>query len=421
MTSPHDSLVRNSRRDLLRFVLASPLLAATRELWAPRPLLARALTNQATPQEQQELIAEAADAINVFDFEPVAKSNLSAAHYDYLSMGVERELTLEANRDGFARFQLRARRLIDVSKLQTSTRLLGEDLSSPIVLAPVRSQKAFHPAGEIAVARAARPGDHLQILSLGSSVPLEEVVKARGEPVWSQLFTPSLWPITARRVEQAERAGCRTIVLTVDHVGAAGRDQIERYRRRDNPDCQQCHESGLRSLVGKVLSHFNALDWDYVKRIRDATSMNLVLKGILTAEDAALCVENGMDGMIVSNHGGRVVDTGLSTIEALPEVVAAVGGRLPVLIDSGFRRGSDFFKALALGASAVCIGRPYLWGLAAFGQEGVETVLAILRRELEDNMRQMGTPTIDSITGASVQTSAAVDLNLDPDRLRYAP
>ena len=150
------------------------------------------------------------------------------------------------------------------------------------------------------------------------------------------------------------------------------------------------------------------LDWGVVDRIRAGTSMKLVVKGILTHEDASLCVDHGVDGLIVSNHGGRTEDSGRSTIEALPEIVEAVAGRVPILIDSGFRRGSDVFKALALGASAVCVGRPYLWGLAAFGQEGVEAVLALLRRELEIIMKQMGTPTVESITPAHVRPTACV-------------
>jgi isopentenyl diphosphate isomerase/L-lactate dehydrogenase-like FMN-dependent dehydrogenase len=159
--------------------------------------------------------------------------------------------------------------------------------------------------------------------------------------------------------------------------------------------------------LADTVSDALVLDWDYVDRIRDATSMNLVIKGILTHEDAGLCVEHGVDGIVVSNHGGRTEDSGLSTIEALPEIVAAVDGRMPVLIDSGFRRGTDIFKALAIGASAVCVGRPYLWGLAAFGQEGVEAVLAILRREFEVIMKQMGTPTLPSITSAHVRPDSA--------------
>ena len=147
------------------------------------------------------------------------------------------------------------------------------------------------------------------------------------------------------------------------------------------------------------------LDWDYVDRIRDATSMRLLIKGILTAEDAALCVEHGVDGIVVSNHGGRAEDSGLSTIEVLPEIVRAVGGRIPVLIDSGFRRGTDVVKALALGASAVCVGRPYLWGLAAFGQVGVEAALDLLQAELEATMRQIGAPSVDGISACLLYTS----------------
>ena len=161
--------------------------------------------------------------------------------------------------------------------------------------------------------------------------------------------------------------------------------------------------SPIASAASSTLAGFSVLDWNYVDRIRDATSMKLLIKGILTHEDASLCVEHGVDGIIVTNHGGRVVDSGLSTIEVLPEIARSVGGRFPIPIDSGFRRGSDFFKALALGASAVCVGRPYLWGLAAFGQEGVEAVLDMLRRELEAMLRQMGTPTSAAITPAHVQ------------------
>jgi isopentenyl diphosphate isomerase/L-lactate dehydrogenase-like FMN-dependent dehydrogenase len=171
----------------------------------------------------------------------------------------------------------------------------------------------------------------------------------------------------------------------------------------------QCHGTNVSAHVGRLLTAFGqdpleiasdalTLDWDYVDRIRDATSMKLVLKGILTHEDASLCLEHGVDGIIVSNHGARQIDNPRSTIEVLPEIMRAVGGRIPVMIDSGFRRGTDVFMALALGADAVCVGRPYLWGLAAFGEPGVEGVLRVLRRELETAMRHMGTPTVAAIT-----------------------
>jgi isopentenyl diphosphate isomerase/L-lactate dehydrogenase-like FMN-dependent dehydrogenase len=358
----------------------------------------------------------------VFDFEPVAERNLSPAHYTYLSMGVQHEVTLRANRSAFDDFKLRPRRLVDVRDLDTTTEILGTRLSCPIILAPVGAQKAFHPEGELAVARAARSLDHLQILSTGTSTPIEDVVAARGAPIWFQLYTADLFPVTRMQLSEAEEAGCPAVVLTVDMVATAfgqNRDRIRRYRRAENPECQSCHQSVVDDVVrgavkladsvgfdlGGRLDNLMILDWDYVDRIRDATSMKLLLKGILTREDAALCLEHGIDGIVVSNHGGRAEDSGLSTIEALGPIVEEVGGRVPVLVDSGFRRGTDIFKALALGADAVCVGRPYLWGLAAFGQEGVEAVLGILRSELETTMKGMGTPDLASITPAHVLTS----------------
>lgn len=413
-----------SRRALLRFLLGSPLLFASRRASAFEPLLA-ALA-QAGPGEGKgagALLESAGDAVDVFDFEAVARHNLSPAHYTFLSMGVHDEATLKANREGFAKLQLRPRRLVDVRDIDTSREVLGARLSCPIILAPAGSQKAFHPEAEIAVARAARRQDHLQILSLGSSSELSDVVEARGAPVWFQIYTPRFWPATRWFLKRAEEGGCPAVVLTVDLAGAPfgqNRDAIRRFHRADNPDCQGCHSStGERLLRGAgaaagalgfdlddALADLMVLDWDYVDRVRDATSLKLVIKGILTGEDAKLCVEHGVDALIVSNHGGRAEDSGLSTIEVLPEVARAVAGRIPILIDSGFRRGEDVFKALALGASAVCVGRPYLWGLAAFGQEGVEAVLAILRRELETIMKQMGTPTLAAITPEHVRGAA---------------
>jgi isopentenyl diphosphate isomerase/L-lactate dehydrogenase-like FMN-dependent dehydrogenase len=393
----------HSRRSFLRFLLGSPLLLAS-------PGLIRAA--KADPDVQQELIAAAADALNVFDFQAVARRNLSQAHYTYLSMGVEDEVTLRANRTAFAGLQLRPRRLIDVRDVDTSVKLLGSRLSCPILLAPIGSQRTYHAAGELAVARAARRRDHLPILSMGSSVPIEEVAAAHGSSVWAQIYANRNWWVTRHFLREAEVTGCPVVVLTVDIVGLPTmRERIERFRRDDNPECRSCHDSiggrllrgaaGAAEAVGldlmKMAADSMTLDWDLVDRIRDATSMKLVIKGILTHEDARLCVEHGLDGIIVSNHGGRAEDNGLTTIEVLPEVVRAVDGRIAVMIDSGFRRGTDVFKALALGASAVCIGRPYVWGLAAFAQEGVEAVLSLLRRELETIMRQMGTRDLGSI------------------------
>jgi len=411
------------RRAFLRFVAGSPLLfssacGADRDPW-------RGPTGaEPAADSDGDLVAAAADAINVFDFEPVAKRNLSAAHYTFLSMGIQDEFTLRANREAFGMFQLRPRRLVDVRDLDTSTEILGTELSCPIALAPASAQRAFNPEGELAVARAARRQDHLQILSTGTSTPIEEVVEARGAPIWFQLYTPDVWLVTRHQLREAEAAGCPVVVLTVDQIGLGrNRDALHRYHRLDNLACQPCHDSFSTSVQRSlydlgidprdVIQDAMILDWDTVDRIRDGTSMKLVIKGVLTAEDAQLSVEHGVDGIVVSNHGGRAEDSGLATIEVLPEIAAAVGGRIPILVDSGFRRGTDVFKALALGASAVCVGRPYLWGLAAFGQEGVEAVLAILRRELETIMTEMGTRDLKSITPDRVRRAAAPECSSD--------
>jgi 4-hydroxymandelate oxidase len=215
-------------------------------------------------------------------------------------------------------------------------------------------------------------------------------------------------------VKRAEATGSPVLVFTVDIHEDSNRETIVRARRVDNRDCSVCHEKGFAGYLHQS-PMFNGLDiskarvlydpsltWDFVKRLKDATKMKLILKGIVTREDAQLAVEHGADGIVVSNHGGRAEESMRSTIECLPEVVDAVKGRVPVLIDGGIRRGTDVFKALALGATAVGIGRPYAWGLAAFGQPGVEAVLAIMRRELETIMRQAGTPSVAGITKAFV-------------------
>src|ERR1039457_6544111 len=276
--------------------------------------------------------------------------------------------------------------------------------------------KAFHPEGEVAVARAAAKKHHLQILSTVASSSVEEVTAARGAPVWQQLYPTNDWAVTRAIIKRAEAAGSPVLVFTVDLHENSNRETIARARSVDDRDCSVCHESsfgayahtkpmldGVDPSKARALYPSN-LTWDFVKRLKDATKMKLILKGIVTREDAQLAVEHGADGMVVSNHGGRAEESLRPTIECLPEVVEAVKGKVPVLIDGGIRRGTDVFKALALGATAVGIGRPYAWGLAAFGQPGVEAVLAIMRRELETIMRQAGTPSVAGITKAFVTT-----------------
>ena len=372
-------------------------LAASPAFYAANTAFGQDLPANYSPQA----VSAASEAINVFDLHEVAKLTLMPGHYTYMALGTDSGGTLRANREGFEQFKLRVRRLVDGSNIDTSIELFNEQYPLPILIAPCGAQRAFHPEGELAVARAARSRGVEQILSTVSSSTIEDVNEARGRPVWFQLYTSPDWDETQERVKRAENAGCPVLALTVD-LPASNRELLARHRRDTNPECQACHaaDAGVippLPMVGSGQISTSFLNWDYVDRLRDSTSMKLLLKGIVTAEDANLAVDHGVDGIIVSNHGGRSEDSGRGTIECLPEVVEAVNGRVPVIIDSGFRRGTDIFKALAIGADAIAIGKPYLWGLGSFGQAGVETVLDILARELEIVMRQAGTPRIADI------------------------
>ena len=381
------------RRRFLAYLAGSPLLGLAGPAWLAERL-------EAAEAPRSPLIASPAEALNVFDFEAAARDKLSPAHYGYLASGVDDDATLRANREGFARWQIRPRRLVDVARVDTSLELFGTTWKSPIVLAPAGSHKAFHADGEIAVARAAGARGQLQILSTGTTTPVEDVRAAHGGPIWFQLYPTNRWTIAQALIRRAERAGCPVLVLTVDLPAGRNAETASRLARADPRSCASCHTpatyfqrrpmfDGL-DMTGVVGLSSPRLTWDVVRRIRDTTAMKLVIKGLETREDAELALRHGVDGLIVSNHGGRAEESGRSTIECLPEIVDAVGGRIPVLIDGGFRRGTDVFKALALGARAICIGRPYLWGLAAFGQPGVDRVLQILDREFELMLRHAG-------------------------------
>jgi isopentenyl diphosphate isomerase/L-lactate dehydrogenase-like FMN-dependent dehydrogenase len=393
------------RRRFLKFLLASPFVAQFSEI-------VEAL------QQPDDVIAAPEKALNVFEFEKVAQRKLPPAHFGYIATGVDDDATLRANREAFTRYAIRPRRLRDVHTVDTSVELFGVKWDSPIVIAPAGSQKGFHPEGELAVARAAFAKKHLQILSTVSSTPVEEVIKARQAPVWFQLYPTDQWEVTRGLVKRAEAAGCPVLVLTVDLQGGSNRESLALAMRRDTRKCEVCHQgdvfTNLKTYVERK-PNFRGLDvsgvkgleplemnWDFVKRLRDASSLPLLIKGIVTREDAQLAVEHGVNGVIVSNHGGRAEESGRGTMESLPEVLDGAAGRIPVLVDGGFRRGTDIFKALALGASAIAVGRPYLWGLGAFGQPGVEAVLQILRDELQTIMRQAGTLSIREITRAYV-------------------
>src|SRR5216683_1727842 len=406
----------SSRRQFLKFLAGSPLLAIPGFApWAaetpsrfPDPIIW-------APFNPQDLIASPKDAINVFDFEPVARKNVPPAHFGYMASGIDDEVTLRANREGFLKFQLRPRRLVDVSKVDMSTEILGVKYASPIVLAPVGGQRSFHDEGEVASARAAKVGNHLQILSTATSLGVEDVTAARGQPIWYQLYATNKWEVAEGMVKRAEKAGCLAVAVTVDRASGRNQETLFRLRPTDTRDCNACHDrSSLQASMrtramyqGLDLSGLNntqssAMTWDFFKRLRDTTKMKIVLKGILAWEDAVLAADAGLDAIIVSNHGARSEDSGRSTIDALPEIVEAVKGRIPILVDSGFRRGTDIIKALCIGATAVCVGRPYIWGLGAFGQPGVERVLELLRTETYAMMQQVGAPNIKALVPGMV-------------------
>ncbi len=357
-----------SRRRFLRFLAGSPFLAAAGLEVAPLmrlfgqpgrgPRAAMDLVQQVVQEPQ--LIASARDALDVFDFEPVARKKLPPAHWGYLATGTDDDATIRANRDGFTRYELRPRRLVDVSHIDTSIQMQGARWDAPLVVCPIGSQKAFHPDGELAVARAAKAKGLLQVLSTVATSSIEDVTAARGAPVWFQLYHRDDWNQTRQMLKRAEKAGSPVVVLTVDLIGGSNRLTMLRERLSDTRQCAACHMGGppmpgirggaslvedvrrkpmLADLVpGTAIPEVGTPTWEFVKRLKDATTMKLFIKGIVTQEDAELAVHHGV------------------------------------------------------------VGRPYIWGLASFGQEGVETVFALLRRELEMVMRQAGTTSVRRIT-----------------------
>jgi len=379
-----------TRRDFLRFLAASPVAGALSGLG---------------PASAGEAVTTAADAIDIFDLEETARGNIPTAHWGYLSTGVNGDDTLRVNREAFARYFVRSRRLVDISGVDPSVNILGTNWPTPIIIAPVGSQRAFHADGELGTARAARSRNHLQLLSTVSSTSIEDVAAARGEPVWFQLYTMGGWPGVQERLRRAEKAGSPVVVLTVDLVADwPDRHTLMRAARRDTRDCDSCHAgngiaAGSKPMVGDPDDDAKrmTLTWEFLDRLRESTSMKVFVKGIVRADDARRCIDHGADGIIVSNHGGRGDDSGRGTLDSLAEVAPAVAGRVPLFMDSGIRRGVDIFKALALGADAIMVGRPYIWGLGAFGQAGVERALDILTIELKVAMQAFGTPTLADI------------------------
>tara|TARA_B100002049_G_C16062482_1_gene368747 strand:- start:292 stop:1503 length:1212 start_codon:yes stop_codon:yes gene_type:complete len=378
------------RREFLKFLAASPLLTEF------------SVFAQEVEETIGERLTDPSEVINVFEMEAIAREKIPPAHFGYLATGVDGDITLRANRAGFTRFQIKPRRLVDVSQTDTSVNILGTEAGSPIFLCPVGSHGAYHSEAELGTARAAGAKGHHMILSTQASTPIEQVVEARGAPIWFQLYPTDRWEYTVAMLQRAEAAGCTAVCLTIDLPGGRNTETQQIFTRQDTRTCAACHTGRAKpifdglNMQGVGLNN-PAMTWDVIARMKEVTNMKIFIKGIEVAADSALAVQYGADGIVVSNHGGRATETDKGTIECLPEIVSAVNGRIPIIIDSGFRRGTDVYKALAMGASAVGIGRPYCWGLGAFGQAGVERVLDLLNRELLITMVGSGTPTIDSI------------------------
>lgn len=418
-----------ARRKFLSFLAASPLVATPTITSAVATVFA-SLPSQALAQSYDVLrgsrralgpdgiISAPGDALNVFEFEPAAKKAVlgqdAPAHWGYLESGVDGDVTRDANHTAYARYNIRTKRLIDARKASTGVKIFGESWSSPIFICPVSSLGAYDPEAGVTVARAAGKRGHQMILSTVDNAVIADVNKAHGSPAWFQLYPTDDWAVTQALVRRAEAAGCPAIVLTVDRQGGRNTEDLFRMRRQDQRDCSGCHTPGFANEVSRK-GNFSGIDvskvtnlygtgmtWEFVDRLRGIVKGKLLLKGIVTGEDAKEALRHGVDGILVSNHGGRAEESGQATIGVLVEIVDAVNGRIPVLIDGGVRRGTDVLKALALGAAAVGIGRPYVWGLASFGEPGVDRVLQILDDEFITIMRQAGALTIDQITRDTV-------------------
>jgi 4-hydroxymandelate oxidase len=419
-----------ARRQFLGFLAGSPLLATPAVTSVIAGLLASA-SDQALAQSYDALrganvatgsdgvITSPGQALDVFEFEPAAKKALFAqgapTHWGYLESGVDGDVTRDINHTAYARYNIRVQRLIDARKIDTSVKIFGETWSSPIFLCPVSSLGAYNGEAGVAVARAAGKRKHQMILSTVDNASIADVNKAHAWPAWFILYPTDDWSVTQALVKRADNAGSPAIVLTVDRQGGRNTEDMFRMRRLDKRDCNVCHKPGAFANEVSRKANFNGIDvskvtnlygtgmtWDFVDRLRAIVKGKLLLKGIMTGEDAKEALRHGVDGIIVSNHGGRAEESGQPTIGVLVEVVEAVGGKVPVLIDGGVRRGTDALKALALGATAVGIGRPYVWGLASFGEPGVDRVLEILDTEFITIMRQVGALNIAQITRENV-------------------
>jgi 4-hydroxymandelate oxidase len=330
------------------------------------------------------------------DLEPIAKQIMSALAWEYLSCGAADEITLRWNCSGFEKIKLKPRVLVDVSKIDTRIELFGQEHNVPILLAPVGLQRLYHSEGEIAAARGAAKAKAIYVISSYSTTKLDDIARSTNGPKWMQIYLQPDREFTKDVVQRAEAANCHALVVTVDLPVIGVRNRMDRIQFAVPSELSVPHM--MENFAGSPVT------WEDVAWLKSITKLPVLLKGILDPDDAELAIENGVSGIIVSNHGARDLDSTPATIDALPVIADRVAGRIPVLMDGGIRRGTDILKALALGANAVMIGRPFCHGLAAAGADGVARVVEILQKELEIAMALTGRTTIASVDSSVIWT-----------------
>jgi len=412
--------VKNNRRKFLQYLAASPVLAlGTREALANTAFELQTRPDDPyiwKPYDPNYIVEKPEQAIDIFELEAVAHKNVPPAHWGYMSTGADGEGSYRANRQDQNKFVIRSRRLIDVREADTSREMFGHKYSMPFFLCPIGRLTTYHADAETGTCRAAGRHNIAQGLATNTTIPTEQANKVRnGSPVMFQLYQQSNWEITKLIVQRAERSGCRAMLVTVDGTGNRKQSQFERQRREDKRLCMTCHTvsktdpkqtirnpaamaqfSEVPAELWEDKGPRDSLTWEFIKRLRDITKMEIFIKGIMDVEDALQCVKLGY-GIHISNHGGRNEDTGGSTIASLADIAPAVKGRVPIFVDGGFYRGFDIVKALAMGATMVGFGRPYIWGLGSFGEAGVDRVIQIVKAEFQAALRQVGATSLKDL------------------------
>jgi 4-hydroxymandelate oxidase len=339
----------------------------------------------------------------VREFRAAARERLDPAHYDYFAGGAGDEVTLRANEAAFGRLALVPRVLGGAEKAELDVTLLGDRASMPVLVAPTAFHRLADPDGERATARAAAAAETIMMVSMASTVAVADVAAAApGARLWFQLYIQPDAAFTETLVRRAEAAGCGALVVTADSPVFARRPRDDRNGFHDLPAGLCCENMRDGERV-RPIEMSPRITWEHLDRLREVTSLPIVLKGVLHPADARAALGHGVSALIVSNHGGRQLDTAPATADVLPEIAAAVGGAVPVLLDGGVRRGTDVLKALALGARAVMLGRPVIWGLAVDGEGGVRTVLDLLLAEFDIALALAGVPRASELGPTSVQ------------------